>query len=183
MFPFRVVMVGCDEREQAPVRRELQTYAIPIEVVFRNVDEVLEKRDVFKSDPRLFLVHLQSEQDRRETKRLSTAFPGCPILALLDEGENAASVIAAMRAGVCQIVPLPLATGDFKEALDCIGRQCGNSPVEAVVLAVSGVAGGCGATTLAINLAHEVAQGRGVRTILGWLSSYWPPSGGDQARL
>jgi pilus assembly protein CpaE len=63
-----------------------------------------------------------------------------------------------------------LESTDFKEALDSIGQQSGNSAPEAVVVAVSGVAGGCGATTLAINLAYEVAQGRGGRTILAELS-------------
>jgi pilus assembly protein CpaE len=68
--------------------------------------------------------------------------------------------------------------GVFKSALDCIAVQQGPGTASTLI-AVSGVTGGCGATTLAINLAYEIAYGHQVGTVLldlslrmGMLASY-----------
>jgi pilus assembly protein CpaE len=88
----------------------------------------------------------------------------------VDEGADATVLLAAMRAGSSQVVPMPLDGQDFQEALDCVGVHFGRSPRASRLVAVSGVTGGCGATTLAINLAHEMAQVHGRQTILTELS-------------
>jgi pilus assembly protein CpaE len=77
--------------------------------------------------------------------------------------------ITAMRMGANQVVMLPLQTEDFKMALDCITNQYAN-PVANQVIAVAGVTGGCGTTTIAINVGFEIAQRRPVRVILAELS-------------
>jgi pilus assembly protein CpaE len=75
-----------------------------------------------------------------------------------------------MRAGACQIVSLPLCPKDFKAALDRIALHYVYALRETKVIAVAGVTGGCGATTLAINLACEIAHLHKLRCVLVDLS-------------
>jgi pilus assembly protein CpaE len=74
-----------------------------------------------------------------------------------------------MRMGANQIVPLPWQADDFKQALDCIASQHGHA-LNNQVIAVAGVTGGCGATTLAINIAFELASLHPLRVVLAELS-------------
>ena len=170
MFPFPVILAGCREPDLQPVRQQLQSHGIGIEAVFRTTEEVVAKQEFLREGLRLFVTHLQTEQELHATRRLNAAFPGYPIVALMDDGDNASCLLVAMRAGVCQVVPLPLEATDFKDALDSIARQHQRHNSLGRVVAVSGVAGGCGATTLAINLAYEIANGHRERTILAELS-------------
>jgi hypothetical protein len=140
------------------VRRELLNYPIEIKTEFRACDDLLEHRDHFRADPYLFLVHMENMGAVQELKRLSGAFVDRPILALLETGKSPEGLIAAMRAGAVQGVPLPLDPLDFRAALDCIGLQYGKSASLSQLLVISGVTGGCVATTLASNLAYDLAH-------------------------
>jgi pilus assembly protein CpaE len=65
---------------------------------------------------------------------------------------------------------LPLNIDDFREALHCIGVQFGHSADDPGVVALSGVSGGCGTTSLAVNLAYEIATQFHTSCILAELS-------------
>ncbi len=72
--------------------------------------------------------------------------------------------------GTSQVVNLPLQADDFKQALDCIANQFG-APAGSIVIAAAGVTGGCGATTMAINIAFEISQANPhLRVVLAELS-------------
>jgi len=75
-----------------------------------------------------------------------------------------------MRAGASQVVSLPLQPDDFKAALDRIAIQFVYSARDTKVIAVAGATGGSGATTIAINLAFEIAHRHGLHCILVDLS-------------
>ncbi|HMP02283.1 MAG TPA: AAA family ATPase [Gemmatales bacterium] len=118
----------------------------------------------------LFIVALDSPPDLAQLRRLSGAFVGQPIIAILDAEENPALPIAAMRAGASQVVLTPVNPDDFRQALNCISLQAGFGAQHGTVIAIAGVTGGCGATTIAINLAYELAHLRRLRVILTELS-------------
>ncbi len=69
-----------------------------------------------------------------------------------------------------QVVLLPFQRSDFGAALDCIAVQFGMAPARAQTIAIAGASGGCGATTLAINLAYEIACAKKLKCILMELS-------------
>ena len=75
-----------------------------------------------------------------------------------------------MRAGASEILSLPIQAEEFKAALDRIAVQFVYSVKDTKVIAVAGVTGGSGATTVALNLAYEIADRHGLRCILADLS-------------
>jgi pilus assembly protein CpaE len=104
-------------------------------------------------------------------RQLSGIFVGRPVLALLSTSERDPTfLLSALRAGAAQIVTLPLQADDFRTSLSCIALQFGRSATDTQLLAVSGVTGGCGTTTLAINLAYEIAHRHGLHCLLLELS-------------
>ena len=110
------------------------------------------------ADAHLFIVHVAPDLDLSLLATLAACLPGQPVLALLPVGTDVRRVLAAQRAGASQVVTLPLNEADFLQALDCLIAQFAPAPREGHVLAVCGVSGGAGATTLALNLAYEIAQ-------------------------
>jgi pilus assembly protein CpaE len=191
MFPLNVTLIGCGGDLLQLLRLELSVQAARIEAEYLGVESVISAtrsaalgsdarrlnavtRGRTESGPpgggprRLFIVHLDSAQELPAIKRLSSFCPGNPILVLMPSGDPSVP-ITAMRMGASQVVMLPLLADDFKMALECISTQYGG-PAASQVIAVAGVTGGCGATTIAINVAFEIAQSRPVRVILAELS-------------
>jgi pilus assembly protein CpaE len=187
MFPLPVTIVGCAGDLLKLLRLELSIHSARVESEHLGVESAIVdlrandaplaakngkgKGDAALEPPRrLFVVHLDSVQELPAIKRLSSFFPGNPILVLMEPDADPNVPITAMRMGASQVVTLPLQADDFKLALDCISNQFG-APAANQVIAVAGVTGGCGATTLAINLAFEVAQSHSnLRVVLAELS-------------
>jgi len=88
---------------------------------------------------------------------------------LIAEDVSPAVLHQLLRQGADEFVPYPLPEGELEAAIERIrqrGKQTaneatpfakGNAPGDGVLLAVQGLAGGTGATTLAVNLAWELA--------------------------
>jgi pilus assembly protein CpaE len=188
MFPLNVTIVGCGGDLLQLLRLELSVHAARIEAEFLGVESALaalrapvmaedvkragRKPDQGQTEPprRLFIVHLDSIQEFPAIKRLSSFFPSNPILVLMQANDDPTVPIQAMRMGASQVVNLPLQADDFKQALDCIANQFGH-PAGNQVIAVAGVTGGCGATTMAINIAFEISQAHpNLRVVLAELS-------------
>src|SRR5262249_37426367 len=105
-------------------------------------------------EPRLFVARVPSAGSD-DLARLTAAAPGQPVIALLPPGADVAALLAAQRAGAAQVVPLPLQPDDFGRALDAVLARHA-PPRSAALIAVCGVSGGCGGTTVALNLACEL---------------------------
>jgi pilus assembly protein CpaE len=188
MFPLKVTIVGCEGELLRLLRLELSVCSARIEAEFLGIESAIaglheggslddtrtlsRNRRNFEpreSQKRLFIVYVPSLAELPGVKRLSTFFAGHAILVLMEPSADPRVPIAAMRVGASQVVMLPLQTDDFKLALDCVASQYG-APASCQVVAVAGATGGCGATTIAINLAFEVSQARAMRVILAELS-------------
>ncbi|WP_397542408.1 AAA family ATPase [Roseovarius salis] len=88
---------------------------------------------------------------------------------LIAEDVSPAVLHQLLRQGADEFVPYPLPEGELEAAIERIRKTeehavaadtpfaAGNSPGDGVLLAVQGLAGGTGATTLAVNLAWELA--------------------------
>jgi pilus assembly protein CpaE len=170
MYPLKPILVGCDDDLLPHVRRELSNLGVDPEGEFHDARRAVDTLYATRTQPRLFILNLASVGDLSHLRRLSSTFLGQPILALI-KGKNPDALIATQRAGAVQVVPLPLDPGDFRLALDCIGMQFGFGAAATCIIAVSGVTGGCGATSVAINLAYEIAQQYQRPTILAELSA------------
>jgi len=159
MYPLNVILIGFVETDALfDLRRELHNAAVAVETEYSDVGAALAALPLLPDGKRLFALFIKSELDLKQLERLTEVFPGQPILALLDAGNDSAMILKAMRAGASQVVMLPLVTEDFQAALSRLAQQFGQVQGESTVIAVSGVSEGCGATTISLNLAREIAQ-------------------------
>jgi pilus assembly protein CpaE len=79
-------------------------------------------------------------------------------------------VLSIIHAGASQILGLPIEARDFRAALERIAGQYVYSVRDKHVIAVAGANGGSGATTVALNLAYEIANRHELRCVLVDLS-------------
>ncbi|MEF2143903.1 MAG: histidine kinase [Desulfovibrionaceae bacterium] len=80
-------------------------------------------------------------------------------------------LIQAMRAGIHEFLPLPVPPRELGKALSrFVARQRNgeqeSAPGQGHITIVAGVKSGCGATTLAVNLAHELQASAGRTALL-----------------
>ena len=77
-------------------------------------------------------------------------------IAILCTSLDPALMLEAMRAGVNECVPEPVTKENVESAISRLLQQAG--PTEGRVFAIVGAKGGVGATTIAVNVAHALAQ-------------------------
>jgi len=172
MFPLKVIIVGLSDNLLLDVRRRLQAYPAEIEAEFRNINDAVERWSWSEdSDPRLVVTRFRGLDDLQELQCVKRAF-NWPMLTLVEgpRQEMLTLFILANRNGATQLVPMPLDEEDFRAAMESVASGCGFHGGNAKVIAVSGVTGGSGATTVAINLASEIAHLLKMHTILVELS-------------
>lgn len=156
MFPLPVFLIGFNPgRLRDDVMTLLLNQGATVEGEYTDVTTAL--KDVVDPSACDALVVLQAtnEWEVNELRRLRRALPGLPILALAGYD----TLMAAMRAGANQVVTLPPSPEDFEEALNALAGQFspGSNPAHRLI-AVVGVKGGCGTTTVATNLGAELAD-------------------------
>jgi pilus assembly protein CpaE len=154
----RIVLAGVDDGLQPALKQALRLRAADVSAVCADLPAAQAEALAHPADGHLFIVKLGPDADLTRLAALTSQLPGQPVLALLPAGTDLARVVAVQRAGAAQIVPLPLQTDDFLRAVDCIVGQFAAPVREGRVIAVCGVSGGAGATTLALNLACELVS-------------------------
>ena len=95
-------------------------------------------------------------------QRISEVAPDCGIIGV-SRNASPEAIIAAMRAGCHQYVRWPIETGDLSAAIDSLQRARLPAMTQRLRICVIGSCGGAGATTVACNLAIELAQATGRR--------------------
>lgn len=172
MYPLEIVLAGRHESVMAPIRQELLAIPAHIAAEFPSLPSILQGgfQSSSQDRPRLFVLGLHSADDFQYMRRVRESFVGQPILAIVDSADDPIGILAAMRSGAAQVVPLPLERDDFHAALDVIALMFGFASTNTTVVAVSGVTGGCGATMIATNFAYEIAMTRHIKTVLMELS-------------
>lgn len=171
MYPLEAVLIGCGEAESSAFRQLLGNLAIRIDSQFGNAQSAIEDRQKREGKKSVFLVRVNTASDLDPIRRLLRAFPGSPILAMMNADSDSQALLSTQRAGAAQTVLVPLVPDDLQTALDTIALQFGQTSNASKTLAVLGVTEGAGATSLAINLAHEIAQNHGRRCILTELTT------------
>ena len=145
-----------------------------LEAEFSDIGSAIDSLRRSPGEKRLLILYVSAPRELDALSRLTISFPSWPVVALLkgDDYSNGSggSVVGIMRTGASQVVSLPLQPDDFKAALDRIAIQFVYSARGTKVIAVAGATGGSGATTIAINLAFEIAHQHGLHCILVDLS-------------
>lgn len=170
MYPLCVTLIGGQENVHRQVLSSLIQQQITLEGQFADIDTAANSLQKSSDALRLVVAHVPSSKDLGSLRKLTAQLAGCPVIALVDATAEPTMVLAAMRAGAAQVVPLPIMADDFRAALDCVAQQFVPSSSAHQAIVVSGVTGGCGATTLAINLANDLAVQHQQSVILTELS-------------
>ncbi|HZY84772.1 MAG TPA: cellulose synthase operon protein YhjQ/BcsQ [Gemmataceae bacterium] len=155
----KAILVGCEPDEAAHVREALAECAVEVEAEFPDARSAIDSVRLSPNELRLCFMSVPGPEQVQPLKWLSESFVGRPLVALVGRDSNAEFLFAVNRAGAGQILPMPLAFPDLKAALHSlkVRHSSPQSVAARRVIAVSGVTGGCGATTIAINLAYEIA--------------------------
>ncbi len=157
MYSLPVVLVGVETNHLPVVRRELTHLGADVECELATVASAAECLRRTRTQLRLVIVQVGPQCEIPDMERLGDEFSTWPVLALVPDVSTGREVLEVNRAGACQVVGLPLVRADFHRALNLIGAQFGRGLLDRHVFAVAGAVGGSGTSTIAINLAHEVA--------------------------
>ena len=99
-------------------------------------------------------------------ERLARQYPAA-VLMLLTRGQQQDVLIRAMRAGMREVLQLPLVHKAFHEAMDRVDIQAGVTQMrDGKVLAFISCKGGSGATFLSTNFAYALAALAGCKVLL-----------------
>ena len=170
MYPLSVTLIGCQDYVQRNVLSMLINQQASLEGQYADMESAIATLCDSSAVLRLFIVHVPNSSYLPRLRQLTGTFVGQPVIALVDAVSDPAVLLGAMRAGAVQVVPLPIISEDFRAAMDCIAQQFGHAATLNQAIAVSGVTGGCGATTLAVNIAYELASQHSQSVILSELS-------------
>lgn len=102
-------------------------------------------------------VNLNADDGLETVERIAQASPGAAAIGISDRTDPG-TIIQAMRAGCTQFVPWPIDKADLQAAVDRISAGRCDVPAKSKTICVVGSAGGAGATTVACNLAVELAD-------------------------
>jgi Flp pilus assembly CpaE family ATPase len=169
MYSLPVVLVGVDEGLKPSVRREINNGSAEVESEFQSAFMAIDCLCHYKNQPRLLVAQTGADLQPENISRLSSTLKGWPILALVP-GVERDDFLRANRAGAVQVLPLPVEPSDFQQALRVIESQFDRASLDRHVFGVTSAAGGSGATTIAANVAYELAEEIGRSTILAELT-------------
>jgi len=169
MYPLPVVLLGIEEGLLPNLNTELWNGTAEVESEFQSAYMAIDCLRHYKNQPRLLVAQIGAEVPPEAIQRLATTLRGWPILALMstDDGQE---FLRVNRAGAVQVLTLPLDSADFQKALGVIGCQFDRGSLDRHVFAITSATGGSGATTIAANLAYEIAERVGRSTVLAELT-------------
>ena len=172
MYPLKTILVNCSETLLPTLRQVLHNHPAVSEGEFARAGDVIDNCRWTQDEARLLIFHLNSIDALEDLQRLRRTFGDWPILTLVDgcDGRSFNLLLLANRAGANQVAPTPLDEEDFRMAMEAIGQDYGFDSPNARMIAVSGVTGGCGATTLALNIAYQIVSKIKQHTILAELA-------------
>jgi pilus assembly protein CpaE len=167
MYPLNVVLVGCPEELVPEILGEMFELEARVTARHPDIPSAVTRPSsaaawtdgaVRPSSAQVFVVHLQHREDTRGLGWLMQTFAGSPVVALAG-GADLSLPALALAQGATVVVPVPIRSGELRAALQEVAKPFAAAAGPPKVIAVAGVAGGVGATTLAVNLARELADG------------------------
>ena len=163
----RLALVDPDDR----TRRDVKNLLLGLDMVWLEAETGRYEgfaETVAQSRPDLALVALDGDPQRALSlvNRITHEVPDCTVLTV-SASQEGSLILQAMRAGAKEFLSHPLKIDDFVAALDRIrlsggaGGEDGKPARGNRVIAVAGVGGGVGCTSLAVNLGCALAEDAG----------------------
>jgi pilus assembly protein CpaE len=157
--PIRVFFYDGLNGEETPLRNAFEQ--VPGVILLGSASTWQELRDWLRNGAvDLIAVNLDSRDgmDLEIVQRVADQWPNCGVIGVSRHADTQ-SIIAAMRAGCKQFVCWPIDQGDLAAAVGRMRIERATTPRHAAKrVCVIGASGGSGATTIACNLAMELAH-------------------------
>jgi pilus assembly protein CpaE len=156
MPAIRVVIFNADESFAPALRATLQSYE-GVKIVAEVDEPSLVDSAVQRFSPDVLIVHLDPEPESRlpAAGEIAQAHPDLSIFAVSDFTDGQL-ILSAMRVGVREFLTKPLDPKLLSDALTKVAQKR-SEEFHGRLITVLGSAGGVGATSLATNLAVELA--------------------------
>jgi len=155
----KALMISRDSQLHAEIAAQGAARLPPLRVLGARHDLRDAVEHILPEPPDLVLIDASGADtiEAELLERLARHYPGAAFLLLTGEQQQEV-LIRAMRAGVREVLQLPLVHRAFHEALDRLEVQCGVSTLrEGKVLAFIACKGGSGATFLSTNFGYALA--------------------------
>lgn len=159
---FRVVLVDPDDS----TREEIKSVLLSIESIWLEADCSRYEffTDIVKqTTPEIGLINIDSDPEKgvELIQRVNEEFPQA-ILMVVSSSADGQLILSAMRGGAQEFFNLPLSASEVNAALSRLRiKKSGSgeaSSEDSRVIAVGGVSGGVGSTSIAVNLAAALAS-------------------------
>jgi pilus assembly protein CpaE len=166
----KALLITSDDQLQAEIATQGAARVPPLNLVARRTGmrDALDR--LVPEGPVLVIIDASDDGDEGADadllERLAKHYPGASIM-LLTRVTRQELLIRAMRAGVREVLQLPLVHRAFHEAMDRVGATVGASTMrEGKVLAFISCKGGSGATFISTNFGYALATLAGKKTLL-----------------
>jgi pilus assembly protein CpaE len=156
--PLRVCLFDRTNTEETPLRPPFER--IPDTILlgtFSSWDDLREWLRHGGVDIVAINLDKQDALDLEIVQRITQLSPACGIIGISRQNDPT-SIIAAMRAGCSQFVCFPIEFGDLRDAVERVRAVRQATAHRSRRVCVIGASGGSGATTIACNLAMELAH-------------------------
>lgn len=158
----QAIAVGCESDLLPQLRQELAAKEVMLVSEHGNLLGMFERWANNPEDPKIVIFRLQPDQDLLDLRHCAESFKGWPILALMEPVGDTELMFAVIRAGASQLRTLPIKSDEFHKSLDAVIKELWSAiEVRAATthyVAIAGANGGCGGTTLALNLGFEITH-------------------------
>ncbi|MEE2642296.1 MAG: pilus assembly protein CpaE [Planctomycetota bacterium] len=160
---FRVVLVDPNDS----TRKEIKSVLLTIESLWLEAD--CSRYEFFtdivqQTSPEIGLINIDSDPEKGvELLEQVRSEHSNTIMMVLSNSPDGQVILSAMRAGAREFLSLPLSATELSDAISRVRSQssqhASSKSEETQVLAVGGVSGGVGSTSIAVNLAAALAGG------------------------
>lgn len=158
---YRVVLVDPDDS----TREEIKNVLLSIESLWLEAD--CSRYEFFtdivqQTTPEIGLINIDSDAEAgiELIRRVRAEAPKTSLIVLSSSADGQ-TILSVMRAGAKEFLNLPLSDSELGEAIVRVRNQSSSDPEakveESCVIAVGGVSGGVGSTSIAVNLAAALA--------------------------
>lgn len=152
-----VVLVNISEEDYTSLSRELLIASCEIKGTTSTFEHVVQIASVEDREFDALFVGVESESDLHLIRKLSGRFLNTAIVAVTKTAGEPKFILELLRAGASKVLPSPCNQQDLTEILQDIALHHRANRNESVVIGVTSEQNGVGSTTIAVNLAYEIA--------------------------
>jgi len=159
-----LVIIDSDSASRAAMEAMLKPFGETVRLVASTADIAEGLKAIQSTNPMVVIIEVKDiEQGVGDVKSILSRFPRTSVLVTSVE-QSTDWILRSMRAGAIEYLLRPVEASELAEALQKVGRLWVPKPAEfekeGKIIAVYNPIGGMGTTTIAVNLAASLCEGK-----------------------